>query len=116
MRKSFSKKQQMDVLLEQGSKCKLCSITFSKKVNPQFDHIDGDHSNNATDNCQVICANCHDAKSREENVQRSFEQKDLNFVKGCPLCNDKLEVKNTSFEEGGGITAKARKMLIAQSL
>jgi len=76
-------------MLEQGSKCKLCSITFSKKAYPQFDHIDGDHTNNATENCQAICANCHDAKSREENVKRSHQKKDIDFVKHCPLCNHK---------------------------
>ena len=86
MRKSFTKKQQFDVLHEQDFKCKLCSTRFSKTVREQFDHIDGDHSNNATENCQAICANCHDVKSAEENVQRSVQKKDQKFVKACPLC------------------------------
>ena len=80
-RKSFTKFQQTETLANQDYKCNECKIPFKKSVHPHFDHIDGNNSNNALENCQALCANCHDNKSRHENVKRSIEKKDQNFVK-----------------------------------
>ena len=80
-RKSFSHYEQLQILAEQDYKCRQCSTRFSKTVHPQFDHIDGDNSNNHIENGQAICANCHDVKSRKENAKRSHEKKDFDFVK-----------------------------------
>ena len=98
MRKSFSKYQETQILANQDYKCRLCSTRFAKNVHPQYDHIDGDHSNNSIENGQAICPNCHDAKSRKENVQRSIKDKDKNFVKRCPLCHKKIKGKD--FKDG----------------
>ncbi len=108
MRKSFSKFQQTEILGNQDYKCRNCKTRFSKNVHPQFDHIDGDHSNNSVENGQAICSNCHDAKSRKENVKRSIKQKDIDFVKRCPLCGEKFKGKDYAQEDGKGerITTK----------
>ena len=106
MRKSFSKFQQMEILENQDFKCRSCKTRFSKNVHPQFDHIDGDHTNNSIANGQAICSNCHDAKSRKENVQRSIKQKDIDFVKHCPLCGEKFKGKDYGDENGNRLTTK----------
>ena len=94
MRKSFTKFQETEILANQDYKCSLCSTRFGKNIHPQYDHINGDHSDNRIENGQAICPNCHDAKSRKENVQRSIKEKDINFVKRCPLCKKKFKGKD----------------------
>ena len=101
MRKSFSKFQQTEILGNQDYKCRLCHTRFSKNIHPQFDHIDGDHSNNSIENGQAICSNCHDAKSRKESQKRSIKEKDINFVKRCPLCGDKFKAKDYQDSDTG---------------
>ena len=104
MRKSFSKFQQTEILGNQDYKCRSCKTRFSKNVHPQFDHISGDHSDSSTENGQAICSNCHDAKSRKENVKRSIKEKDINFLKHCPLCGEKLKGKHYMNDDGSRIT------------
>ena len=96
MRKSFSKSQCEEILENQDGNCKKCGVRFfgKNKVRPQYDHINGDHSDNRVANGQAICANCHDVKSRKQNVQRSIQEQDINFVKRCPLCNHKTRWKD----------------------
>ena len=106
MRKSFSKFQREEILGNQDYKCRSCKTRFSKNVHPQFDHISGDHSDNRTANGQAICSNCHDAKSRKENVKRSIKQKDTDFVKYCPLCEEELKGKHYKDDYGNKITTK----------
>ena len=60
-RRGWTDSQHKQVLEDQDGRCAICgevSGTF------QFDHIDEDHSNNDIDNCQALCPNCHDRKSR----------------------------------------------------
>jgi len=60
-RKDFAPSVQKAVLRKQNGRCNICrdvSSTF------QYDHKDGDHSNNDPSNCQALCPNCHDRKSR----------------------------------------------------
>ena len=96
MRKSFSKSQCEEILENQDGNCKKCGVRFfgKNKVRPQYDHINGNHSDNRVANGQAICANCHDVKSRKENVKRSISDKDKNFVKRCPLCHKKIKGKD----------------------
>ena len=96
MRKSFSKSQCEEILENQDGNCKKCGVRFfgKNKVRPQYDHINGDHSDNRVANGQAICANCHDVKSRKESVKRSIKDKDKNFVKRCPLCRKKIKGKD----------------------
>ena len=110
MRKSFSKFQQTEILGNQDYKCSLCHTRFAKNVHPQFDHIDGDHSNNSVENGQAICSNCHDAKSRKESQKRRVSQKDIGFVKRCPLCNHKTRWKDYDLKNMG-LTEEAWKVI-----
>jgi len=60
-RRGWTDSQHKQVLDRQDGKCAICgehSGTF------QFDHIDDNHNNNDLDNCQALCPNCHDRKSR----------------------------------------------------
>tara|TARA_B000000460_G_C21288652_1_gene294958 strand:- start:8 stop:574 length:567 start_codon:yes stop_codon:yes gene_type:complete len=94
MRRSFTKFQQTEILGIQDYKCRLCSARFAKKVHPQFDHISGDKSDNRTENGQALCSNCHDAKSRKENVERGRTKKDFDIVEYCPLCGKTVNSKD----------------------
>lgn len=51
-------------LLREGVKqhqCERCGLTdwLGKPIPLELDHIDGNHSNNALSNLQVLCCNCH---------------------------------------------------------
>ena len=103
MRKSFSKSQCEEILENQDGNCKKCGVRFfgKNKVRPQYDHINGNHSDNRVANGQAICANCHDVKSRKESVKRSIKDKDKNFVKRCPLCHKKIKGKDFKDDDTG---------------
>ena len=60
-RRQFTKKIKLSVLLAQGYKCKICKGRLDEA---DFDHIDGDRSNNTITNCQALCPNCHAKKTR----------------------------------------------------
>ncbi len=60
-RRGWTDSQHKQVLDRQDGVCAKCgehSSTF------QFDHKDDNHNNNDLDNCQALCPNCHDRKSR----------------------------------------------------
>ena len=61
IRKGFSEKTKETVLRRQNHRCSDC-----KKLSTtlDFDHIDGDRSNNSQANCQALCPNCHAYKTR----------------------------------------------------
>ncbi len=63
-RRGWTEPQHREVLTRQNGRCNICgqvSGTF------QFDHIDDNHNNNDLYNCQALCPNCHDRKSRGLN-------------------------------------------------
>jgi len=60
-RKSFSQATKHKVLAQQNFSCAFCKEKLKAK---DFDHIDGDNSNNSLDNCQALCPNCHAKKTR----------------------------------------------------
>ena len=61
-RKSFSKTTQEITLIKQAYRCNICK----KKLDViNFDHIDGNRSNNSITNCQALCPNCHAKKTRK---------------------------------------------------
>ena len=62
-RKQFSKLTQDLVSYSQKFRCKLCQIRLEF---PEFDHIDGNSSNNDISNCQALCSRCHDKKTRKK--------------------------------------------------
>ena len=68
-RRSFSKSIKAKVLKMQNNRCKACG----KKLDDRdFDHIDGDSSNNSLENCQALCLDCHRKKTRNIK-QRKFK-------------------------------------------
>ena len=69
-RKAFTKTIKDKVLEKQKNKCAKCKISFAK-VKPQFDHKNENHSDNSLRNCQALCANCHDNKSRKGTTKRA---------------------------------------------
>ena len=79
-RRYFSRSQKTEVLKNQKNRCAnyghsifsiKCKNKFNDWVLPEWDHIDGNDSNNKISNCQALCSNCHSAKSRLENMRRT---------------------------------------------
>ena len=58
-RKGWSESEKEEVRINQDGKCALC-----QKPPPrwEYDHIDGDRSNDSVSNCQGLCPNCHSVK------------------------------------------------------
>lgn len=64
-RKDFSKMTRQITLIKQADKCNECK----KKLEViNFDHIDGNRSNNSITNCQALCPNCHAKKTRKNGI------------------------------------------------
>ncbi len=63
-RKDFSKLIQKKTLEYQQNRCKHCG---NKSEIWNFDHVDGNRSNNSASNCQALCPNCHAKKTRRKN-------------------------------------------------
>jgi len=63
-RKQFPKLVQDLVLYSQKFRCKLCQTYLDAR---DFDHIDGNSSNNDISNCQALCPNCHAKKTRKKS-------------------------------------------------
>jgi len=71
-RRSFSKTTKKIRLSEQKNKCNHCG---KKSKMWDFDHIDGNSSNNSLDNCQALCPNCHAKKTRNtKNTKLKLSQ------------------------------------------
>ena len=61
-RNRFSKATKNWTLTTQNFRCRIC---YDHLGFPEFDHIDGDRSNNLYWNCQALCPNCHAKKTRK---------------------------------------------------
>ena len=62
-RRHFTYQIRKDILHNQNNKCAMCDDNLSPDTT-QYDHIDGDRSNNDVSNCQALCSNCHSKKTR----------------------------------------------------
>ena len=62
-RMSFSPTAQKHTLRRQANRCNMCKEKLDV-IN--FDHIDGNRSNNSITNCQALCPNCHAKKTRKK--------------------------------------------------
>ncbi len=53
------------VYIEQNGKCARCGISswLGEKITLEYEHKDGNHSNNARDNVECLCPNCHSLTS-----------------------------------------------------
>ena len=62
-RKDFAESVKAEILAKQGHRCNSCNRVLNV-VN--FDHMDGNRSNNDVSNCQALCPNCHAKKTRRK--------------------------------------------------
>lgn len=61
-RRYFTETVKKQTLHDQNYKCAICKRTTGGVWD--YDHIDGNRSNNGIDNCQALCPNCHAKKTR----------------------------------------------------
>lgn len=68
MRREFPKQVKRDALKRAAGKCEQCDATFGVKFH--FDHIipDGLGGEPTIENCQCICHQCHNEKTRKHDV------------------------------------------------
>ena len=66
-RKGFSQSVQQSVLRKQDHKCAHCKRLLNVV---DYDHKNGDRSDNRESNCQALCPNCHAVKTRREKNKR----------------------------------------------
>jgi len=66
-RKGFPRYVKQNVLRKQDHKCAHCRKTLNVV---DWDHKNGDRSNNQENNCQALCPNCHAIKTRKEQGKR----------------------------------------------
>jgi hypothetical protein len=60
-RRYFQADIKREVLKDQNYKCAICKRSTEVW---DYDHIDGNRSNNDISNCQALCPNCHAKKTR----------------------------------------------------
>ena len=60
-RRYFSAEAKMQILKNQNYKCAICKRNTGVW---DYDHKNGDRSNNKLSNCQALCPNCHAKKTR----------------------------------------------------
>jgi hypothetical protein len=64
-RRYFSAVVRDQVIKDQKYKCANCGVGISGAL-INYDHIDGDRSNNDLSNCQALCPNCHSLKTEDD--------------------------------------------------
>ena len=77
-RHSFSKSIKAKTLWIQNHRCKACG---KKSDVWDFDHVDGDSSNNSLENCQALCPNCHAKKTRNIKQRKLKLSQALRFLR-----------------------------------
>jgi 5-methylcytosine-specific restriction endonuclease McrA len=71
-RKDFSSATISETWTRQGGKCnndecqKKIGTVNGRTISYDYDHMDGDPSNNHPSNCQALCLNCHRQKTNRE--------------------------------------------------
>jgi len=74
----FSKSIKDETLKRQNYRCNICDKESDVW---DFDHIDGDSSNNSLENCQALCPNCHAKKTRKIKQRKFKLSKALRFLR-----------------------------------
>ena len=85
-RQYFSTDVKREVLRNQDYKCTKCKKSAGVW---DYDHTDGDRSNNDISNCQALCPNCHAKKTRgllKEEIKSSFKVENPNNFCDCCYC------------------------------
>ena len=74
-RKKFSTETEKATFKKQGESCNNCQkklgVVDGRPVHYDYDHIDGDPSNNHPSNCQALCLDCHRNKTAREKNYKS---------------------------------------------
>ena len=77
-RKKFSTETETATFEKQGERCNKCQkklgMVNGRPVHCEYDHIDGDPSNNHLSNCQALCLDCHRNKTAREKNYKSYIQ------------------------------------------
>ena len=68
-RKNFVKKTKEAILRKQKYKCKLCN-KHMVKYDIEFDHKDGNNSNNKISNCRALHTRCHRRKHSKRDKEK----------------------------------------------
>jgi uncharacterized protein with PQ loop repeat len=68
-RKGFSEYLKEEVLQKQKYKCAHCKTYLRVR---EFDHKDGDRSNNDISNCQALCPTCHSLKTSRDRKKKKY--------------------------------------------
>ena len=66
IREEFSEETKLKTLRKQDHRCAICGRLLGVV---DYDHIDGNRSNNDPSNCQAICPYCHAIKSRRKQSE-----------------------------------------------
>jgi hypothetical protein len=68
-RKGFPEYLKEEILQKQKYKCAHCKTYLRVR---EFDHKDGDRSNNDISNCQALCPTCHSLKTSRDRNNRKY--------------------------------------------
>jgi HNH endonuclease len=68
-RRYFSTSVREQVLKNQKYRCTSCDVSISGAL-INFDHINGNRSDNAISNCQALCSNCHSQKTEDDREKQ----------------------------------------------
>ena len=77
-RHSFSKSIKAQVLKIQNNRCRACGKKLDVK---DFDHIDGNSSNNSLENSQALCLECHRKKTQKIKQRKLKLSQALRFLR-----------------------------------
>jgi len=77
-RHSFPKSIKAKTLGMQNHQCKACGKKLDVK---DFDHIDGNSSNNSLENCQALCLDCHRKKTQKIKQRKLKLSQALRFLR-----------------------------------
>ena len=68
-RKLFPAKIKYQILATQKNRCVACN-GYMEKLDREFDHKNGDRSNNKKSNCQVLHTRCHRKKTAKAFLKK----------------------------------------------
>lgn len=82
-------------MLEQSNySCELCGWheinPFTNKIPLEIHHIDGNHLNNAKDNLQILCPNCHSLTGNYKSLNTSTRQRTQTRKNYCVDCGKEI--------------------------
>lgn len=73
--------KRLKVILEQQGKCNKCEVSSwnGQQITLEFEHKDGDNSNNSRDNVEALCPNCHSQTATWRGRKNKGKQKRIEF-------------------------------------